>query len=477
MAVPQPSFTDQGFVAPAESAILAGVTADIDAAFGGGMNPALNTPQGQLASSETAAIAAVNDVVLHALSQFDPQFATGRAQDALGRIYFLERNPAQPSTVQAQCLGALGVQINAFQQSFQDTAGNVWVCQASGTFTASGIQVLPFACLTGGPVALPTGSTARILNGTPGWDTVAIVQDAVPGTLVEGRAAFERRRALSVAINSLGWLPAIRGAVLAVPGVLDAFVTDNKLGAAALVGGVSLVGNSLYVCVAGGAPYAVAKAIFSRRPPGTNDNGNTTVAIQDTQSGYVTPYPTYSVTFQTAQPQDTVVSVVLQASPFVPNNAPALVQQAIVGAFAGTDGGPRAKIGVAVLQSRFYATISALGPWAQIVDILLGGVPTATTQFQGSISGNTLTVTQMGSGSAPIAVGQTVDDLTGSITTGTRIIGLGSGTGGTGTYTVGLSQTVSVETIYAFTATAFRVPCDIAHIPVVDPSNITVTLG
>ncbi len=47
--VPRVQFTPEGLVLPNESAILAGVLSDMDAAFGGGLNPALETPQGQLA--------------------------------------------------------------------------------------------------------------------------------------------------------------------------------------------------------------------------------------------------------------------------------------------------------------------------------------------------------------------------------------------------------------------------------------------
>lgn len=43
--------TDQGPVAAAESAILAGVQTDINTAFVGDANPGLTTPQGQLAQS------------------------------------------------------------------------------------------------------------------------------------------------------------------------------------------------------------------------------------------------------------------------------------------------------------------------------------------------------------------------------------------------------------------------------------------
>jgi parallel beta-helix repeat protein len=71
--------------------------------------------------------------------------------------------------------------------------------------------------------------------------------------------------------------------------------------------------------------------------------------------------------------------------------------------------------------------------------------------FTGSIAGNTLTVTAVASG--VLAVGQV---LYGSgITAGTTITALGTGTGGTGTYTVSALQTVSSESINSAGATQF----------------------
>ena len=63
----------------------------------------------------------------------------------------------------------------------------------------------------------------------------------------------------------------------------------------------------------------------------------------------------------------------------------------------------------------------------------------------GSISGTTLTVTAVASGTLSIGV---VLSGTG-VTSGTTITALGTGTGGTGTYTVSASQTVSSRTITA----------------------------
>jgi hypothetical protein len=66
-------------------------------------------------------------------------------------------------------------------------------------------------------------------------------------------------------------------------------------------------------------------------------------------------------------------------------------------------------------------------------------------QFTGSISGTTLTVSSMAYGS--VVVGQTISGT--GVTGGTKITAYGTGVGGTGTYTVSASQTVSSTTITA----------------------------
>ncbi|CAB5212696.1 Bacteriophage P22, Gp10, DNA-stabilising [uncultured Caudovirales phage] len=67
----------------------------------------------------------------------------------------------------------------------------------------------------------------------------------------------------------------------------------------------------------------------------------------------------------------------------------------------------------------------------------------------GSMSATTLTVTAVTSGT--LYVGQTIQGA--GITVGTIITALGTGTGGTGTYTINNSQTVSSETMYGLNFT------------------------
>jgi hypothetical protein len=91
------------------------------------------------------------------------------------------------------------------------------------------------------------------------------------------------------------------------------------------------------------------------------------------------------------------------------------------------------------------------------------GLRPNTSTFTGSMSGTTLTVTAMLTGS-PIVVGMYVDGS--SVTDGTYITAFGTGTGGTGTYTINQSVTAASTTITAN-----------GNIPLGDPSPMSIGVG
>jgi hypothetical protein len=138
------------------------------------------------------------------------------------------------------------------------------------------------------------------------------------------------------------------------------------------VGGVPLLPHSIYVAVFGGAAQAIGNAIWSKKSPGCNYNGNTTVTVLDTSPGYGQPYPSYTVTFETPATTPIIFAVAMEQNPSVPANAVALVRAAIVASFAGLDGGPRCRMGSLIFASRFYANVTGLGTWACIYSIQLG---------------------------------------------------------------------------------------------------------
>ena len=113
-------------------------------------------------------------------------------QDGIGRIYFMQRYPARPTTVQATCRGLQGVKIPAGVLA-KAIDGNFYTATGSGTIGADGTVVIPFQCNTSGPIACPAGALNQVYQVIPGWDSITNA-DGVPGADVESRAAFELRR-------------------------------------------------------------------------------------------------------------------------------------------------------------------------------------------------------------------------------------------------------------------------------------------
>lgn len=466
--VPSPTLGPAGIVVPPEAAVLAGVQADYNQAFGGNLNPGLSTPQGQLASSTAALIGQTDALFAFYVSQVDPAYAQGRMQDAIARIYFLTRLPAQPTVAQATCTGLAGAVIPTGALA-QAADGNLYACTSGGTIPFGGAVVLAFACVQTGPIACPAASLTTIYQAVPGWDSITNAADGVLGNVVESRADFEARRAASVAQNSRGTVQAVQAAVLAVANVLDAFTVENPGASPLTVGGVTLIAHSIYVAAVGGADLDVATALWSKKPPGCDYNGNTTVTVTDSNSGYSPPLPSYSVTFERPASLTVWFAVTVANSAAVPANALALIQAAIIAAFSGADGGARARIGSTIYASRFYAGIATLGAWAQIVELQVGVMTAASVT--GSISGVTLTVSAVGSGT--LAVGQLITGT--GVASGTFITALGTGSGGTGTYTVGISQTVASTTITA-AAMVNSLTTNINQVPATAATNISLAL-
>jgi hypothetical protein len=194
--------------------------------------------------------------------------------------------------------------------------------------------------------------------------------------------------------------------------------------------------------------------------------------VQDTNSGYSPPYPSYNITFQTATVQSFIAIVSISNSAAVPSTAATLIQAAFISAFAGTDGGQAARIGSTVHASRFYAGIATLGAWANIINVKLGstGAPSAT--FAASIAGTLMDVTSISQG--VIGIGQTIKGN--NLPANVLIVSFGTGSGGTGTYNISLPQTIASQGYTAVAANLDLVTVGIAHVPAIVPADITLVL-
>jgi hypothetical protein len=396
--VPPITFGPSGPVIPLAQDVLAGVQADINTAFGGGVNPQLSSPQGQMAQSMAAVIDDKNAQIALVSNQVNPDYSSGKWQDAIGKIYFLNRIVAAGTVVSVSCTGAVGTVI-PLGATAQDTNGYIYASLGAATIPAGGSIAVQFQNQTTGAIGTAVGSVNKIYSAVIGWDAITNPAAGTLGNDVESRASFELRRQAMVAIGSQLSVDSIRAAILGVANVLDAYVIENSMPVAVNTGATNypVIANSIFCAVVGGADIDVASAIYTKKSPGCNMNGTSLVTFTDNVN-YPFPYPAYIIKFLRPTSVPILFSVQIQNTVNLPVDVVAQTQAAVVAAFNGAGGGGRARIGAAIVSGRFYAGISAIGN-VNVLEVLLGiSAPTLTGITMGidqepTVSAANITVT------------------------------------------------------------------------------------
>ena len=493
--VPAIAWTNGQPIVPSEQDVLAGRAADFVSAFGGGLNTAPTTPQGQLIASETAIIGDANSQIAYVASMVNPPQSEGAWQDALGAIYFLERIAASGSVATCTCTGAVNVVIPA-GALIQDSQGYLWAATGALTIGSGGTVSGTFQCQTQGPIAAPANTINTIYSSVAGWDRVTNPSAAVPGRLVESAAQFENRRRESVAINAHGSVQSIRSNLLAVSGVLSAYVIDNPTGSAITVGSTnySVAAHSVLASVYGGTSADVATAIWTAKDAGCAYNGNTSYTVYDT-SYPAGSQPSYTVTWLTPTETALAVSVTLTNNAQLPADILTSVQDAILATFSGTDGSVPAGIASAISASRYYSGINGISPLVDIVSVNIG-IPTAVTnESVGTGNGSTTAFVHTAAnlpvnpGSVSITAGSVVatDSASTPVLSGTSTTGTLSGTGVTGTinYTTGAisltystapANSTAITMDYSYVPAATVATMGVDQMPTLAAENIVLAL-
>lgn len=384
-AVPDVTITENGLSVPDVADILSGRLTDMTAALGGGASQSLSSPQGQIAQSDTEIIAQEYDKLLCLFNQVNPDYATGRFQDGIGRIYFMDRISAQGTVTTGTCIGQAGTVIPAGSTAIT-TDGYIYQAIDNITIPAGGSVDGAFVNTTTGPIPCAAGSLNQIYRAVPGWDAITNASPGVVGVDVESRIAFETRRQQSVARNSRNQDASVLSALLATKGVLDAYVWSNRTAATVNKGTTSfpVLAHSIFISVYGGADADVAESIFSTYNPGANLNGSTHYTVYDNVN-YSPPYPSYDMQWQKATPARVYFKVQIDSSLNPPSDITTQVKNMIISVFNGEyEGIGKARIGSTINAGKYYAPIISISP--DTVGVLLLQVSLNGTTFTPSVT-------------------------------------------------------------------------------------------
>jgi len=229
----------------------------------------------QLLSLFSAAINDNNNSTIMAYNSYSPTYAQGTGLSSQVKINGLRRKVPSNSTVVVTVVGQAGTPISNGVVS--DVLGNNWNL-APFTIPLSGtIDVLATAQQPGSILIQP-GAIKTIQTPTRGFQTVTNSYTSTPGLPVESDAVLRSRQNASTSYPSQSITPAIKAAVLACPGVLEAQIYENDedyVDTDGLISGApGLKGHSIAVVTRGGDPNSILLSIASRKSPGCGTWGS-----------------------------------------------------------------------------------------------------------------------------------------------------------------------------------------------------------
>lgn len=356
---------DTGFVAENTSVIREAIEKDWKRAFATDTNlPELDTdnetPAGQLIDAQTALVAAADAQYIQLANMFNPANAEGVFQDALARIYFLNRQIAMPTYVTCQVKGLNGTVI-PYGALMQDANGYTYVNTAATTIGADGKATLLVRNSEYGAIPAPKNSVTKIITAVPGWDSVDNSAAGILGRDEETQSDFENRRRQSVAKNSHGAVASLYGALADLDNVVAVSILENTTNQDITLYGAVIAGHSVYISIYGGDSTDIAKAIYNKIDGGCGTVGDTKVTYNPHYDDE--EQPDLEFTYYVKRPEVKKMGITVNvASTNMNHEALNLaIKNACVKNFAGDENHEQVKMGMKVYASRFYSTIMDAG--------------------------------------------------------------------------------------------------------------------
>lgn len=207
-----------------------------------------------------------------------PTTASGAGLSSLVKLNGLRRHGASHSVATVELLGTAGTNISG--GVIKDSSGEKWDLPAAVTIGSDGKATVEAKAQRTGKIVALAGEINQIETPVYGWDSVANILAAVPGTEIETDARLRYRQSISTQAPSRTILEGAEGAVLALPGVTRAVSYENDTAAPDEHG---IPGHSICLVVEGGEADAIAQEVYYHKTPGAGTHGSLEVDVINDQ--------------------------------------------------------------------------------------------------------------------------------------------------------------------------------------------------
>lgn len=247
--------------------------------YGNDINLDQDTPDGQTVNIFAQSVVDTLELIQSVYTSFDPDEAVGRSLDSRVAINGIQRIGATFSRTNVTVVTSRALNLKGLDEDVEqvftisDSEGNEAVLEESVSLPSAGTYVLSFRALNAGQVLfLPNTLTipSTIVLGVTSVNNPTA--QLLVGVDEETDAALKLRRALSIAINAVGYRESLIAALRNIPGISEAIVYENVTGVTDADG---IPSHSIWVIVEGSyANVDVATAIYQQRNAGAGMRGD-----------------------------------------------------------------------------------------------------------------------------------------------------------------------------------------------------------
>lgn len=245
---------------------------------------------------------------------------------------------------------------DVFQASTFSTSSNLAITKVKKIGQLVAVEV--------GVINQDANTITEIVTPVLGWDSVTNPLAASPGRLVETDEELRLRFRNTKLERSSNILDSLYSALLNVDGVQELAIYENDTD---ITDANGVLPHSFFPVVLGGSSQIIAETIWQNKPMGIRSQGNTIVAVLDSQ-GFL-----HNIGFERPNPVTVYVRMTLSLNPEADNPFPGdgvkQIQDKII-TYAGDNFG----VGKDVIFSRLYSPINEV-PGHQINSLFIGTSP------------------------------------------------------------------------------------------------------
>lgn len=275
-----------GVIVPDTSQVRSEVEAEWRSALGQDLPVTSETPQGAIITMEVESRDAVARFNAEMANQINPDIAGGVFLDAIWALMGGGRRSATRSIIPAvQMNGAANTPIPAGSLATVEVTGEQFRLISTVVLDSTGSAIGNFESVDPGPVAVLPGRLVEIASSVLGWEQVYNANAAIPGQLTESDIASRRRRRETLGLQGSGNPEAIKSRLYDIDDVRSLSFWENYTKTDIVKEGVTVIANSIYACVDGGADLDIATALLASKSGGCDWNGDVLIELIEPSSG------------------------------------------------------------------------------------------------------------------------------------------------------------------------------------------------